>query len=150
MTNRDWLWSLAAIFFIGISSYPLMKIIETYTQFNIHPPFMSFEPLTPDRYWILLVWLPYWVLNIMGEEVLWRGVLLPGQETVSGKRAWLINGAGWSIFHLSFGWQLLVTMIPVLFILPYVVQKTRNSWTGVIIHAVINGPSFIAIAFGVM
>ena len=33
---------------------------------------------------------------------------------------------------------------------PYVVQKTKNSWTGVVIHGVINGPSFIAIAFGVM
>lgn len=111
---------------------------------------MSFDPLTPDRYWILLLWLPYWVLNIMGEEVLWRGVILPRQEIVFGKNARIINGLGWTIFHITFGWQLLLTMLPILFILPFVVQKTRNSWTGIVIHGVINGPSFIAIAFGVM
>jgi membrane protease YdiL (CAAX protease family) len=87
------------------------------------------------------LWIPYWILNIMGEEVLWRGVILPRQETVSGKNAWIIN---------AIGWQLLLTMIPILFILPFVVQKTRNRWTAVVIHGVINGPSFIAIAFGVL
>ncbi len=150
MSRKDWTWSIAAVIIIGAVSYPVMYVIELYTQFDRQPPFMSLEPLTPDRYWILLVWLPYWILNIMGEEVLWRGVILPGQEKALSKRAWLINGAGWTIFHLSFGWQLLITMIPILFILPYVVQKTGNSWTGVIIHAAINGPSFIAIAFGLM
>jgi membrane protease YdiL (CAAX protease family) len=150
LKKGDWIWALAGIVLIGAISFTVMKVIETYTHFNVHPPFMSFDPLTPDKYWILLLWLPYWILNIMGEEILWRGVLLPGQEKVSGKYAWIINGAGWAIFHIAFGWQLLLTMMPILFILPYIVQKTKNSWTGVIIHAAVNGPSFIAIALGVM
>lgn len=37
-----------------------------------------------------------------------------------------------------------------LLILPYVVQKTKNTWTGVLIHAIINGPSFLAISFGLL
>jgi len=150
MTGHDWLWSLVGILIIGIISYLVMGLIETYTEFNRHPPFMSIEPLTPDRYWILLLWLPYWILNILGEEVLWRGVMLPRQEKVFRKNSWIINGLGWTIFHIAFGWQLLLIMIPILFILPFIVQKTRNSWTGVLIHGAINGPSFIAIAFGIM
>ncbi|HDP94675.1 MAG TPA: hypothetical protein ENN40_04860 [Candidatus Aminicenantes bacterium] len=31
-----------------------------------------------------------------------------------------------------------------------VVQWRQNSWIGVILHAVVNGPGFIAIALGVM
>jgi membrane protease YdiL (CAAX protease family) len=58
------------------------------------PPFMSFDPLTPGRYWILLIWVPYWVLNIMGEEILWRGTMLPRQELAFGKWAWLFHGIG--------------------------------------------------------
>jgi membrane protease YdiL (CAAX protease family) len=150
MTGRDWLWSLAGIILIGLISYLIMSLIESNTEFNRHPPFMSFEPLTPDRYWVMLLWLPYWILNIMGEEILWRGVILTRQEAVSGKYSWIVNAVGWSIFHISFGWQLFITMIPVLFILPYIVQRTGNTWNGVVIHAVINGPSFIAIAFGLL
>jgi len=151
MNKADWFWSLGSIIMIGILSSAIMKLLEVFIgQVESQPPFMVFEPLTPDRYWILLIWLPYWLLNIMGEEILWRGVILPRQELVFRKTTWLIHGICWSIFHIAFGWQLLLTMLPILFIQSYVVQRRKNSWTGVVIHAVINGPSFIAISFGLL
>ncbi len=151
MTKADWLWSLGGIIAIGFFSLLIMKIFEAFLpRVETQPPFMSFEPLTPDRYWILLLWLPYWILNILGEEILWRGTLLPRQEIVFGKQTWLVHGFFWGIFHIAFGWQLFVTLLPVLFIQSYVVQKRKNSWTGVVIHAAINGPSFLAISFGLL
>ena len=149
MNKNDWLWSIGAIVLIGMLSLVIIKFIQAKIgKLETSPAFMHFKPLTPDRYWILVAWLPYWLLNIMGEEILWRGVILPRQELVSGKATWLIHGICWGIFHLAFGWQLLLTLLPILFIQSYVVQRRKNSWTGVVIHAVINGPSFIAIAFG--
>ncbi len=151
MNKADWLWAIGAIIVIGISSFAIMNLLEVFTgKVENQPVFMSFEPLTPDRYWILLLWLPYWILNIMGEEILWRGVLLPKQEIAFGKSTWLINGVLWGIFHIAFGWHLLLTLIPILLIQPYVVQRRKNTWIGVVIHAVINGPSFIAISFGLL
>ncbi len=151
MNPSDWSWTLGALILIGLLSMAIMKALEAYTgPLNHQPAFMYFEPLTPERYWILLVWLPYWFLNIMGEEILWRGVILPRQEVSSAGYAWLWNGIFWSVFHIAFGWQLLLTMLPILLILPYVVQKTKNTWTGVLIHAIINGPSFLAISFGLL
>jgi len=151
MNKEDWLWSLGSIFIIGISSLVIIKILEGLIgKVESNPSFMYFEPLTPDRYWLLLLWFPYWVLNIMGEEILWRGVILPKQELVFRKNAWLIHGVGWGIFHIAFGWQLLVTFLPILFIQSYVVQRRKNSWIGVVIHGIINGPSFIAISFGLL
>jgi len=151
MDKTDWQWTIGSIFLIGFLSFMIMKILEVFFGSLDHqPPFMFFEPLTPGRYWILLIWLPYWILNIMGEEVLWRGVILPRQEVIFKKYAWMIHGCCWGIFHIAFGWQLLVTLIPILFIQSYVVQRRKNSWIGVVIHAVINGPSFIAISFGLL
>ncbi|MFZ5518046.1 MAG: CPBP family intramembrane glutamic endopeptidase [Candidatus Zhuqueibacterota bacterium] len=151
MVVGDWLWSLGAVFIIGALSLGIIKIIEAIIgKVDSSPSFMYFEPLTSGRYWILLAWLPYWLLNIMGEEILWRGVILPKQELAFRKTTWLIHGIFWGIFHIAFGWQLLLTLIPMMFIQSYVVQRRKNSWIGVIIHAVINGPSFIAIAFGLI
>jgi len=151
MKGRDWLWSIAAVLLTGILSTLVMTALETITGAVAHqPPFMQFEPLSSGRYWILGVWLPYWLLNIMGEEILWRGVIFPRQEIVFGKYTWLFHGFCWSLFHLPFGWQLFLTMLPILFIQSLAVQKTKNTWVGVLIHAVINGPSFIAISFGLL
>lgn len=151
ITTKDLLWSIAGLILVGVFSGVIIKVLELIIgKFDHSPAFMSFEPLTKGRYWLLLIWFPYWILNILGEELLWRGVMLPRQEITFGKHAWLIHGLGWGLFHIAFGWQLLITLIPIIFIQPYIVQKTKNSWVGVIIHGGLNGPSFIAICFGLI
>ncbi|MFZ1729352.1 MAG: CPBP family intramembrane glutamic endopeptidase [Bacteroidota bacterium] len=151
LNGGDWLWCAGGIVTAGIGSAIVMQLVTLAGgNMNTQPPFMHLDPLGPGRYWLLAVWLPYWLLNIMGEEFLWRGVLLPRAEAASGRRAWLHQGFGWTVFHVAFGWQLLLTMLPLLFIIPYVAQRRSNSWTGVVIHAVINGPAFILIALGLL
>ena len=115
---------------------------------NLHPAFMAFEPLGPGRYWILGAWLPFFVLNIVGEEFVWRGVVLPRQEAAFGERAWLVNGAFWLLFHAAFPWQVLLTLVPITLILPKIVQRRHNIWPGMIIHAGFGGMGFLALAFG--
>lgn len=151
MTRRDWKYSLIALVAIGVLTTGIMLSMQTLVpDFNHTPSFMTLEPLSSGRYWLLLAWLPYWLLNIGGEEFFWRGVLLPRQEAAFGNKAWLIHGTGWTVFHLAFGWQLLIMLLPLLYIESYVVQKTKNTWTGIFLHGVINGPSFIAISLGVI
>lgn len=151
ITKKDILWSLAGLVLVGLFSGLIMKGLELLIgKFDHSPAFMTFEPLTKGRYWLLLVWVPYWILNILGEEFLWRGVMLPRQEIEFGKYTWLIHGFGWGLFHIAFGWQLLITLIPLIFIQSYIVQRTKNSWIGVIMHGGLNGPSFIAICFGLI
>ena len=151
ITTKDLIWSIAGLLLVGIFSGIIVNVLELFIdKFDHSPAFMSFEPLTKGRYWLLLIWFPYWILNILGEEFLWRGVMLPRQEIAFGKHAWLIHGFGWGLFHIAFGWQLLITLIPILFIQPYIVQKTKNTWVGVIMHGGLNGPSFIAICFGLI
>lgn len=151
MTRRDWRYSLLALVAIGLLTSGIMIAMQVlFSDFNHTPSFMTLDPLSPGRYWLLLAWLPYWLLNIGGEEFFWRGVLLPRQEKTFEDKTWTLHGTGWAIFHIAFGWQLLVMLLPLLYIEPYVVQKTQNTWTGVFLHGVINGPSFIAIALGII
>ena len=151
LTKKDLIWCVVGLILVGLISVLIMKALELIIgKFDHSPAFMSFEPLAKGRYWLLMVWFPYWILNILGEEFLWRGVMLPRQEIAFGKNAWVIHGFGWSLFHIAFGWQLLITLIPLIFIQSYIVQKTKNSWVGVIMHGGLNGPSFIAISFGLI
>jgi len=151
MAREDWIWAFGGLSAAGILTAGLVVVLrELGYDAGLHPSFMAMEPLTPGRFWILAVWLPFFLVNILGEEFLWRGVVLPRQEIALGSRAWLVNGIGWLLFHLSFPWQVLVTLIPTTLILPYVVQRRGNTWIGVVIHAALNGPAFLALAFGVI
>lgn len=114
------------------------------------PPFMQIEPFAPSERWMLLVWCVMFFFNILGEELLWRGYILPRQEASEGGRAWAFNAAGWMLFHLCFGPALMLTLLPIIIVLPYAVQRTGNTTVGVALHALLNGPAFILIVLGVI
>jgi membrane protease YdiL (CAAX protease family) len=149
MNGSDWLWAVGGLVAIGVLTGGIGAALGTLQDgTNLHPSFMAFEPLGPGRYWILGAWLPFFVLNIVGEEFVWRGVVLPRQEVAFGRRAWLVNGALWLLFHTAFPWQVLVTLVPITLILPYVVQRRRSTWVGLVIHAGFGGMGFLVLAFG--
>ncbi|HPO63334.1 MAG TPA: CPBP family intramembrane metalloprotease, partial [Candidatus Kapabacteria bacterium] len=86
LSKRDVVYSIVGLIIVGILSGLILKVMEMFIgNVNTTPSFMSFEPLSSGRYWLLLVWLPYWFLNILGEEFLWRGIMLPRQEIAFGK-----------------------------------------------------------------
>jgi membrane protease YdiL (CAAX protease family) len=151
LTRADWLWTAGGVLAVGIlaaTSVLLMKIFFGYV--DLQPSFVRFDPLTPDRSWILAAWLPFFSINILGEEFLWHGVMLPRQEAALGRWAWLANGLGWLGFHVAFGPSVLFVLWPTTLIIPYIVQRRGNTWIGVLIHATLNGGGFLAIAFGLL
>jgi membrane protease YdiL (CAAX protease family) len=149
MNGGDWLWAAAGFATVAVLTGGIGTALMAFADGSkFHPSFMAFEPLGPGRYWILGAWLPFFVLNILGEEFLWRGVVLPRQEVAFGRRAWVVNGILWLLFHVTFPWQVLVTLVPITLILPYIVQRRRNIWAGVIIHAGFGGTGFLALACG--
>jgi membrane protease YdiL (CAAX protease family) len=146
MNGGDWLWTIVGIAAVAVLTGGIVGLLPD--KATLRPSFMTLEPLGPGRYWILGAWLPFFVLNIVGEEFVWRGVVLPRQEVAFGGRAWLVNGILWFLFHAAFPWQVLLTLVPITLILPYVVQRRRSTWVGVVIHAGFGGAGFLAIAFG--
>jgi len=156
MSSRDWKYTLISTLAIMMLTGAIMGISKfLHTQFGIPeiettPSFMKFEPFQGNERFLLLAWLVMFFFNIFGEELMWRGYILPRQEISLGKSAWLFNALLWVLFHICFGVQLLILLIPILFILPYAVQKTQNTWVGIGIHALVNGPAFIMVSLGVI
>jgi membrane protease YdiL (CAAX protease family) len=91
---------------------------------------------------ILLLYLVQYFFNIAGEELWWRGYILPRQELVFGRFAWLVHGLMWACFHV-FKWWDIITLIPICLLIAYTSQKRQNNWAGLIAHAIINGMGVI-------
>ncbi|HEY4611463.1 MAG TPA: CPBP family intramembrane glutamic endopeptidase [Bacteroidota bacterium] len=153
MTKRDWGYALVVTLTLFVCSGIIMAlstfISNTYgiAQLNTTPWFMEFRPFEGTERLLLLVWLPMFFFNIVGEELLWRGYL---QARMRGEYAWLLCGFFWLVFHLPFGFDLLVMLMPIIILLPYAFHKTRNTLVGIFIHAVYNGPTFILLALGIL
>ncbi len=116
--------------------------------FEPQPWFIRSGPLADATPWILLAWAPMFLLNILGEELLWHGWLLPGQERAFGRMAWVHAGIGWILFHLPFGLGTMLLFAPFLLIITYAVRRTHNLWIGVWLHAVFNAAGILATLFG--
>jgi len=104
-------------------------------------PFQGIEKL------LLLVWFPMFFFNIVGEEILWRGYI---QNRMRGKYTWLLCSFLWSVFHIPFGFDIIIMTLPALLIIPYIFYKRNNTLIAILIHGVYNGPLFILIALGLM
>ncbi|MDO9039980.1 MAG: CPBP family intramembrane metalloprotease [Bacteroidota bacterium] len=156
MSVRDWKFALRSTLAVLMLTGAIMGISKfLHIQFGISeiettPSFMQIEPVQGNERFLLLVWLVMFFFNIFGEELMWRGYILPRQEVGLGNSAWFFNALLWVLFHICFGIQLLILLIPILFILPWAVQKTQNTWVGITIHALVNGPAFIMVSLGVI
>jgi membrane protease YdiL (CAAX protease family) len=130
-----------------VGAFSLLFSIDLLSR-ESYSSFLQIGKLRPDQYWIFLVWLPYFFFNIAGEELLWRGYLLPRQERAIGSKAWLVNGLLWAVLHSALGWRIAAILLPIEFVVPYVVQRRNNTWIGIIIHGIYNGSGFISAALG--
>lgn len=152
-SGRDWIYAVSGLLltflFTGIIFGASALLAKYYgvRPLSTTPWFMEMRPFTGRENLLLLVWLPMFFFNIAGEEILWRGYI---QSRLRGKYSWLICSFMWLMFHLPFGLDLLLTLVPVIIIIPYAFTKTRNTLTGIFIHGIFNGPVFIAVASGII
>jgi len=150
-TTLDWKYSIFGLLLVlfltggifGVSW--LLHSVLGWRMLSTTPWFMTMRPFAGAEQLLLLVWLPMFFFNIVGEELLWRGYV---QGRLPGKLAWLLCSLLWLLFHIPFGPGVMLMALPALLIIPYVFAKTRNTLTGIFIHALFNGPAFIAIALG--
>ena len=103
-------------------------------------------------------WIPVYyavvmlVCNIGGEELWWRGYVLPRQELAFGRAAWVVHGICWSAFHLFMQptlWDT-VRMAITGVALSFVAQRTKSTWPGIVGHSFGNLPFFLSLVKGVI
>lgn len=156
MNGADWLWTaglVIGVLAIGRLTGMLLgghEIFRFYTHPVAFTEFMAkMSTMTTEWVgiplpgnWLLFLYVTFALIafNIFGEELWWRGIILPRQELALGHYAWLVNGLLWAAFHAFYHSTLanFLSYIPGTALLAFVCWKRKSTWPGIIAHTVQN------------
>lgn len=149
---------IASGVFIGLSMIVSIVFLERYVQDFIldnvpmRPPEWFLDVLKTSgtvfgapglgRWDFLALHLMLFALNIFGEELLFRGYLLPRQEAAGYRHAWMLNGLQWAAFHW-FWFHVLPGLLLTSLLLCWVTQRRKSTWCAIIGHGMPNGLAVI-------
>ncbi len=72
--------------------------------------------------------------SVLGEEFLFRGVLLPKMQGAFGKWDWVANGVIFGLYHLHQPWGILDTILTG-WIMAFSGKRFRSNWFPIILHS---------------
>ncbi len=72
--------------------------------------------------------------TVLGEELLFRGLLLPRMQGAFGNRDWVANGVLFAAYHLHEPWVIPTTLLDTLF-LAYPARRFQSAWIGIAVHS---------------
>ncbi len=73
--------------------------------------------------------------TVLGEELLFRGVLLPKMTAVFGRWDWVANGVLFGLYHLHQPWGMLGSTGTGAFLYALPAKRFRSTWMSIIVHS---------------
>jgi membrane protease YdiL (CAAX protease family) len=149
-TRRSlWLWVIpfliaTVVWELALTSYAdgvwvtVFPFLAEPTGYSFGAAFESQEVL--DRlvgaWWFLGLFVVNAVFNtILGEEFLFRGVLLPKMTGVFGRWSWAANGLLFGFYHVHQPGGIMGSVISGVFLYAFPSWRFRSTWMGVIVHS---------------
>ncbi|MEQ1513206.1 MAG: CPBP family intramembrane glutamic endopeptidase [Lysobacteraceae bacterium] len=72
--------------------------------------------------------------TVLGEELLFRGFLLPRMAHPFGRMDWVVNGILFATYHLHSPWVIPAALLDTV-ILSWPSKRYRSAWIGIIVHS---------------
>lgn len=141
ITTQQIIWGVVLFLFWAVTLMTIKGVFLTHIRL---PDYLRSDVGTiygipvKENYGLIVFEILFLFINILGEELFWRGYMLPRQVQQHGEKAWIVNGALWSLFHLPVYW-IAPALAPGCFALAYVTQKRRSLWPATIAHILLNG-----------
>lgn len=147
--RRLWLWVVP--FLIGIVLWdlvlapPVTTLWVSILPFFAEPPGYSLAAFLESReileqlvgaWWFFGLFVVNAIFNtILGEEFLFRGVLLPKMEGVFGRWSWVANGVLFGLYHVHQPWGILDSVVSGVFLYTFPSWRFRSTWMSIIVHS---------------
>ena len=84
--------------------------------------------------WYGLLLVMFLFNTALGEELLFRGYLLPRMNGAFGRGDWVANGLIFTGYHLHVPWAMPVALADT-FLLAYPSKRYRSAWLGIAVHS---------------
>jgi CAAX protease family protein len=150
--GRLWLWVIPLVIAIVVWEVALKSYVSelwvSIFPFFSEPPGYSMTAFFESQeilqrlvgaWWFLGLFLVFSVFNsILGEEFLFRGVLLPRMEGVFGRWSWVASGVLHAFWHVHQPWVIAETVIGSAFLYTFPSWRFRSTWMGIIVHSIQN------------
>jgi membrane protease YdiL (CAAX protease family) len=85
--------------------------------------------------WYALIAVEVVFNTVLGEELLFRGLLLPRMRGAFGRWDWVANGFLFALYHLHMPWVIPATLLGDTFALAYPSRRYRSALIGIIVHS---------------
>jgi CAAX protease family protein len=134
--GRLWLWVLP--FVLGFGALQLIP-------FGLPPvashDFGSFLASADGHAYLRGNWRLFGLIAVMltfntvlGEELLFRGLLLPRMRAAFGRADWAANGLLMGLYHLHQPWSIPSSIVAGL-LMAYPTRRFRSAWFGIVVHS---------------
>jgi membrane protease YdiL (CAAX protease family) len=135
------LWAVPAFLANGLLGYLATRLDAVWT--HLIPAFREpsytnvqglADPQFQGQWWILGLALTSMTFNyLLGEELLFRGVLLPRMAGVFGRWDWVANTVLMGLYHVHkiWAWPSMILGAPGI---AWAARRYRSLWMGVIVH----------------
>ena len=144
-----WLWVVPLLVLVALLDVALGSTLDGFWvslfPFFAEPPSFAMGSIleSPEvQAQLVGAWgfLGLYIVNavfntVLGEEFLFRGVLLPKMEGVFGKWDWVANGVLFGLYHLHQPWGILRNAISSVFLLSLPSRRFRCTWMAIITHS---------------
>jgi uncharacterized protein len=84
--------------------------------------------------WLLVIVALVLFNTVLGEELLFRGLLLPRMQGAFGRADWVANGVLFAVYHLHMPWAIPGALVDTL-ALAYPTKRYQSAWMGIIVHS---------------
>lgn len=141
--RRLWWWAVPAIAANVLGGLAATGLDEAWVRWLpalTEPVYTRIQALASDRFqgqwWILGLALVSALFNyVLGEELLFRGVLLPRMNGVFGRLDWVANAVLFGLYHVHKIW-FLPSIVLSSFGTSWAARRYRSLWMGVVVHGV--------------
>lgn len=137
-----WWWAVPAIAANVLGGVLAIRLDEAWSHVTglSEPSYAKVgelaDPQFEGQWWILGLALTSLLFNyVLGEELLFRGVLLPRMNGVFGRWDWVANTVLFGLYHVHKIW-FWPSMITTSFGMAWAAKRYRSFWMGVVVHGV--------------
>lgn len=138
--NRMFLWTIPFILLNALISSGQIPDLDQWTApLTRTIPAYDLSQLDPTEWkgawWAVGLFLVTMVFNyFLGEEFLYRGILLPKMQGAFGRWDWFANGVLFGLYHLHKPAIILSTALYFGFVFAFPSRLFRSNWMALIIH----------------